>query len=159
MDSSIRNIAKDPLARPFFNMIASIVGIAGAAVYYLHSSITSGDGKTRDQLDSRIDKLETEMKSNSGKLEARMEINSGKLETEMKSNNDKLEARMEINSDKLMRELALIRSDLVNDRHTAGQERQAATLERVAFSLDRQALKDDLTASGNKRPSGKGSVP
>ena len=119
MDSSISDIAKDPLAKPFFNMVTSIVGIAGAAVYYLHSSITSGDEETRNQLDSRIGKLETEMKSN---------------------------------SDKLMRELALIRSDLVNDRQTAALERQA-------FSLDRQTLKNELMTSGNKRASGEGSAP
>ena len=126
MDSSIEDIAKDPVAKLLFNAVASVAAVTGTAVYYLHSSITSGDEETREKLDARIDKLDTKMESN---------------------------------NDKLLRELGLIRGDLLRDRQAASDERKASALERIAFSSDRKALKDEFLTSRKQKGFGDGDTP
>ena len=144
MDSSIGDIAKDPVAKLLFNAVASVAAVTGTAVYYLHSSITSGDEETREKLDARIDKLDTKMENSIGKLDARI---------------DKLDTKMESNNDKLLRELGLIRGDLLRDRQAASDERKASALERIAFSSDRKALKDEFLTSRKQKGFGDGDTP
>ena len=144
MDSSIEDIAKDPVAKLLFNAVASVAAVTGTAVYYLHSSITSGDEETREKLDARIDKLDNKMENSIGKLDARI---------------DKLDTKMESNNDKLLRELGLIRGDLLRDRQAASDERKASALERIAFSSDRKALKDEFLTSRKQKGFGDGDTP
>ena len=151
MDSSIGDIAKDPVAKLLFNAVASVAAVTGTAVYYLHSSITSGDEETREKLDARIDKLDTKMENSIGKLDARID----KLDARI----DKLDTKMESNNDKLLRELGLIRGDLLRDRQAASDERKASALERIAFSSDRKALKDEFLTSRKQKGFGDGDTP
>ena len=114
-----------------------MAAVTGTAVYYLHSSITSGDEETREKLDARIDKLDTKMENSI----------------------DKLDTKMESNNDKLLRELGLIRGDLLRDRQAASDERKASALERIAFSSDRKALQDEFLTSRKQKGFGDGDTP